>query len=95
MFGVRLPELPASERLAEIWAEMGMATASPMGGVTAVTWAEIDAYDRLNGRILAVCEAQCLMDMSRAYSAARDDTNPLSIEPMERANGLCEAGSGR
>ena len=58
-----------------------------MGGVEPFTWSEIEAYDRMTGANLSPVEAHCLMDMSRAYVRGFSDTRPLSIEPMERANG--------
>ena len=58
-----------------------------MGGLEPFAWSEIDAYNRLTGRQLLPVQAQCLMDMSRAYVRGISDTNPLSIEPKERANG--------
>ena len=86
MFGVRLPDLPDSETLHEHWQELGCAVDS-FDGLKPFSWSEIDAYSRLTGADLCPVEAQCLVDMSRAYARLRTDTNPLSIEPMERANG--------
>ncbi len=87
MFGVRLPELAITETLPEIWRDLGYAKTSGMGGLEPLSWLEIDAFARVTGQDLSGVEGQCLMDMSRAYVASISDTRPLSIEPMERANG--------
>lgn len=87
MFGFRLPVLPDCETLAEHWQELGYAKSSVSGGLEPFSWLEIDAYNRLTESGLVPVEAQCLMDMSRAYVRGISDTKPLSIEPMERANG--------
>lgn len=86
MYGVTLPELPPAERLGDIWLDMGCASGGSWG-VSPLSWQEISAYSGLTGTELAPLEAQCLVDMSRAYVQAVNDTNPLSIAPMERDNG--------
>lgn len=87
MFGHVVPELPATECLPEHWQDMGYAHTDALGGVSPFQWQEIDAYLRVTNCDLAPCEAQCLMDMSRAYVRAVQDTHPLSKSPMERADG--------
>lgn len=82
-----LPDIPAAEAMPDHWRGLGYARSLETGGLGAFEWQEIDAYVRLTGNRLTPVEAHCLMDMSRAYVAGISDTNPLSIEPKERANG--------
>lgn len=83
MFGETLPELPPRERLADVWRDMGCATAD-MNGVAPFSWQELQAFSAATDCALAPAEARCLIDMSRAYASAVSDENPLSIAPMER-----------
>ena len=71
--GVRLNQFMVEERHAGFEA--------PRHGVI------VDPLHRIVHQHHVGIEAQCLVDMSRAYARLRTDTNPLSIEPMERANG--------
>lgn len=83
MFGEALPELPATERLADVWRALGYARES-MTRATPFDWQEVQAYDAMTGENLSHCEASCLVDMSRAYCVEVADTNPLRIAPMDR-----------
>lgn len=83
LFGETLPELPPTERLADVWQSLDYATHG-MAGPTPFTWGEIAAFARMTGIRLHRSEASCLMDMSRSFCAELADTNPLRIAPMER-----------
>lgn len=84
MYGEKLPELPPSETLADHWQNMGLARLLPMGGYAGFEWQEVAAFKSAVQADLSPVEAQTLIDMSRAYASGLADTNPLSIEPMER-----------
>lgn len=83
MFGERLPELPPSERTADLWQQIGY-SGYGINGPEPLTWGEIASFKALALPDLHPAEASVLMDMSRQYVRLRCDTNPLSIEPMER-----------
>lgn len=85
MFGESLPELPPSETLDHIWHSIGMAQVG-MNGAEPFSWQEVQAYAALTGWRSTPTEAQCLVDMSRAYCAGIADKNPLSKAPMERTH---------
>ena len=86
MFGLSAPELPHTERLAEVWRDLGFAR-DGFAGAVPFEWAEIKAYADLTACDLAPCEASCLVDMSRTYCVEIANRNPLRIAPMERENG--------
>lgn len=81
--GETLPEIPATERVTELWRELGYARDS-MAGAVPYEWSEVKAFADLMGLSLAPCEASCLLEMSRAYCVEIADRNPLRIAPMER-----------
>ena len=81
--GLELPELPCSERLADIWECMGRARAGGYGAVP-FDFSDIDAFNRVTDCNLSPDEALCLVDMSRAYCVEAQDKNPLRKAPMER-----------
>ena len=83
LFGDALPELPPSERLAEIWRDFGRAGDGFCGPVP-FSWAEIAAFTRLTGIDLHPAEASCLVEMSRQFCIEIADRNPMRIAPMER-----------
>ena len=83
MYGEALPELPASERLAEFWYDLGYARSS-MNGAEPYTWQELQAFAVIGGYDISAIEARCLMDMSRAYCVEIGDNSHLRIPPMER-----------
>lgn len=84
MYGEDYPELLHAERLVNLWLEAGLCGRMSDGSPAPLSWVEIDAFVRLNGYDINQVEAACLMDMSRAYSNAVMDTDPLSIPPMDR-----------
>lgn len=89
MYGERLPELPWQERLPDYWREMGFASiaVSATGvGFVPFTWQEVAAFISASGFDISPVETRVLVEMSRAYSRHYGDTNPLSIEPMERVS---------
>lgn len=83
MFGETLPEIPAAETLTDVWRDLNYAREG-FAGALPFEWRELQAFSDMSGRVLAPCEASCLMDMSRAYCTAIADKNPLSKPPMER-----------
>jgi len=83
MYGETLPELPASERLQDVWRDLGHAMPGPHGAVP-FTYGEIAAFDKLAHCNLAPVEALCLVDMSRAYCVEIVERSPLRKAPMER-----------
>jgi len=83
LYGEDLPELPASENVADWWRQLGCASCG-MDGAEAFTWAELQAFAQVGGYDISPVEARCLMDMSRAYCAEIADTSPLRVPPMER-----------
>lgn len=80
IYGTDLPELPATERLHEVWHDLGRHS-----GQGPISWAEISAYIDLTGADLSRVEIRTLRLMSQAYVDGLMDTGPLSISPMERA----------
>lgn len=83
LFGEALPDLPPTERLHDVWRELGCAK-DGFNGPLPFDWAEIAAFDRMIAADLAPCEASCLVDMSRSYCVEVTDRNPLRKAPMER-----------
>lgn len=83
MFGGELPELPAGELLADKWMQAGRAKPG-FSGYMPLEWVDLQAFNALTGADLLPCEADCLVEMSRAYCAEIAETNPLRISPMER-----------
>lgn len=83
MYGEALPELPASENVAEWWRELGYAR-SGMNGVEPYTWQELQAFASIGGYDISAVEARCLMDMSRVYCVEIGDSSHFRIAPMER-----------
>lgn len=81
--GIELPEIPPTERLAEVWNELGRT-----GAEGAFTWVEIKAYGDLTGVDLSSVECRTLRAMSVAYAEGLQDDNPFSIAPIERADAL-------
>jgi len=85
MYGEQLPEIAPTERLVDLWRDLGCARAGVSGPVS-FDWQEISAFNELMHCGFMPFEAQCLADMSRAYVGSISDKNPLSKSPMERAN---------
>jgi hypothetical protein len=83
MKGDRLPEIPHTERLVDYWRELGFAMYG-MSGAIPFTWGEVAAFASVGGYDISAVEARALVNMSRAYVTAMQDTNPLSIAPMDR-----------
>lgn len=82
--GATLPEVAIAERMVELWQELGFVRRLSDGGAAPFEWQELAAFADLAGYAISPIEAQCLMDMSRAYVAGLNDCNPFSIAPMER-----------
>ena len=82
--GVALPEIPPSEYMVEIWHHLGFFRILGDGGRAPFEWHEIAAFAQMAGYAISPIEAHCLIDMSRAFVAGLNDTNPFSIPPMER-----------
>jgi hypothetical protein len=57
-----------------------------MGGLVPFTWQEVAAFANVGGYDISAVEARALVNMSRAYVAAMQDTAPLSIAPMDRTS---------
>ena len=85
MFGERYPELPHTENMIDHWRDIGFVR-QLQGGLAALEWQEIEAYKSAMGCDFSPIEALTLVEMSKAYVSCISDTNPLSIEPMERNN---------
>ena len=83
--GERLPDLPHTERLADYWRELGFCMYG-MGGAMPFTWGEVAAFASVGGYDISAVEARALVNMSRAYVAAMQETDPLSIAPMDRTS---------
>jgi hypothetical protein len=83
LYGESLPEMPVSERLQDIWRELGYAMPGPHGAVP-FTYGEIAAFNGLADCNLAPVEAMCLVDMSRAYCVEIVEQSPLRKAPLER-----------
>lgn len=56
------------------------------GGPVPFTWGEVAAFASVGGYDISHVEARALVNMSRAYLAAMQDTDPLSIAPMDRVS---------
>ncbi len=82
MHGERFPEISHTERLVDYWRELGYC----MIGPSPFTWGEVAAFASVGGYDISPIEARVLVNMSRAYVAALQDTNPLSIAPMDRVD---------
>lgn len=83
LYGETLPELPASERLAELWQQLGYAK-SGLNGAQPFDWTELQAFEAMTQSGLHPAEASCLVEMSRAYCVEVANGNPLRKSPMER-----------
>ena len=83
MYGDDLPELPASETVADWWRELGC-SGYGMNGAEPFTWQELRAFADVAGYDISPVQARCLMDMSRAYCAEIADKSALRVPPMER-----------
>ena len=83
LYGEALPELPATETLADTWRDLGYAMSGANGAVP-FTFGEVQAFAGLTDCNLAPIEALCLVDMSRAYCVEIMERSPLRKSPMER-----------
>lgn len=83
MHGEQLPDLPPTERLADIWLQLGRA-GDGLSGPIPFAWVEIAAFARMSGTDLHPAEASCLVEMSRQFCIEVADRNPLRMAPMER-----------
>lgn len=81
--GDDLPDIPASEEVADWWYDLGYAQ-SGMHGAEPFTWQELQAFAVISGYDISPVQAHCLMDMSRAYSVEIADRSHLRKPPMER-----------
>lgn len=86
LYGEDLPALPASERLSDLWQQLGYAGFS-FNGTVPLDWRELQAFAEMTRCDITPAEASCLMDMSRAYCVEIGNRNPLSKAPMERDRG--------
>ena len=77
--------MPHTERLVDYWRELGFAMYGAQG-VVPFTWQEVAAFAHIGGYDISPIEARALVNMSRAYVAAMQDANPLSIAPMDRTS---------
>jgi hypothetical protein len=74
--------LRAGEYIADLAREMGLARASPLGGLKQLDWNEIAAFSWAMS--LEPREARILMDMSRGYlRGINAGTNVFSKPPTE------------
>lgn len=80
-----MPELSPGETLQDIWEELGFISRAGDGGIAPLTFAEMQAYRDLTGVKVAPEAWRVIAEMSRAFVAATQDSNPLSIPPMERS----------
>ena len=78
-----MPEVPYTERLVDYWRELGFAMYGG-AGLAPFSWQEVAAFASVGGYDISAIEARALVNMSRAYVAAMQDDNPLSIAPMDR-----------
>lgn len=62
-----LPNVDGSEYLTALYLDSGMVCSTGMG-LTALTWVEVDAFNRCNALNLTAWEQSQIMAMSRAYS---------------------------
>lgn len=78
-------ELEAGGYLLEMLYEVGPIKAMPMGGVDAITWADLDPYVRLTQGTIDEWEARLLIDMAKAFAAGfNEGKSPFSIAPIDR-----------
>lgn len=85
--GASLPDWSDLERrdLLDALALLRWANPMPMGGWLPLSWAEIDAFARLTGRLSSPWEAETVAAMSAAYvSGLTEGRDLLSIMPVER-----------
>lgn len=85
MYGESLPELPVAENLHYTWRTLGCVKMGASGPVP-LDWVDIKAFNDLTEANLRPFEAECLVEMSRAFIAGLSDKGPLSIPPMERTH---------
>lgn len=83
LYGEELPDLPASEILADAWRQLGCAGRS-FNGPVPFEWREVAAFSEMTGAALTPIEAECLVDMSRVYCTELANTSALRKAPMER-----------
>lgn len=83
VLGMKLPDLPLTETLHDVWHSLGMASVGSSGAVP-LSWQELRAFADLSGCDIRPFEALCLIEMSRAYCVEVGERDPLRISPMER-----------
>lgn len=66
---LQLPELDAGEHLVDWLHRAGTVGHGAMGGVMALSWQELQAWDRLSGTGLTPWEAEAIMHLSQTYAA--------------------------
>lgn len=71
--------------LLEMLYEVGPVKVQPMGGVDAITWADLYPYVKLTTDGVEPWEARQVIDMSKAFALGLNEgKNPFSMSPIER-----------
>ena len=88
-----LPELPAGEYLLDALHEVGAFSQGSMGGISPLTWLELDAYCRRTGEVENPWEAKLIIELSREYvSGYNIGLNVLGIPPYGEESGPIISG---
>jgi hypothetical protein len=71
--------------LLEMLYEAGPVKAQPMGGIEALTWADLYPYIQLTTDGVEIWEARLLITMSKAFAlGVNEGKNIFSIAPIDR-----------
>lgn len=80
-----LPDIEAGAYLIDALMEAGPTLAHPMGGEMPLDWPTVAAYGQVMQTVSDPWEYKALIDMSRAYLAARiAGKSPLAMPPIEQ-----------
>jgi hypothetical protein len=80
-----LPPLEGGQYLVEAFQRMRFATPSPMGGLVAREWSEVEAFALASQAVTEPWEKEVLFEMSWAYVEERTAaSDPLRIAPVDR-----------
>lgn len=80
-----MPDIEAGAYLIDALMEAGPTLAHPMGGEMPLDWPTVAAYGQVMQTVSDPWEYKALIDMSRAYLAARiAGKSPLAMPPIEQ-----------
>jgi hypothetical protein len=81
----QLPDVGMGAYLVQAFSRLRYAVPSPMGGMVAQSWTEIEAFARATEAISEPWELEALFEMSWIYTEERQaGSNLMRIPPMDR-----------